>query len=472
MSLPEERRRVLLITYEFPPSLAIGGQTCNQLARYLPLYDWDPVVLTVKERYFPRRDDSREPGFPGRIARTMVIPHPLDIYARIKSQFGFQRSFETDGQREAEWSGDGIGTIRRWMLSLLKTPDVYTGWILPAIVAGLGEIRRQRVIHLWSSAPYWSNHLIALILSQLTGLSWTAHFRDPWIGIPRWKPESIVSKRIETTLERMVVSRATSVVCVTDMHADLLRRAYPELPPEKFVTIPNGFDEAEWVDIARETADAGLAQSDTFIIRYAGSLYQRRNPLPVFQALRKLLDARLVARESIIVDLIGWCDVAEGHQVKVMAEECRIADRITFSGPLGRDETLRRTAQANLLLLLAEDQPYQIPGKTYEYLRAGRPILALTTEGALAQLLRRTGGAWVINPADEHAIVAAIRDAYGRWREGRNGPGMDRAVVNGFDRRVLAGKLAAVFDDASTRTPVRRMQPIQHFDGERSGGTR
>ena len=103
-------------------------------------------------------------------------------------------------------------------------------------------------------------------------------------------------------------------------------------------------------------------------------------------------------------------------------------------------------AQSDLLLLLAEGLTLQIPGKTYEYLRAGRPILALTSEGALADLLRRTGGAWVVHPKDESGISEAVLQAYRGWENGFASPRANQAMVGGFDRRLLAGQFAKLFE--------------------------
>jgi hypothetical protein len=95
---------------------------------------------------------------------------------------------------------------------------------------------------------------------------------------------------------------------------------------------------------------------------------------------------------------------------------------------------------------------HQIPLKTYEYLRAGRPILALTPQGAIANLLRRTGGAWVVDPADDRGIAAAVLEAYRLWEGGFPGPGPDRELVASFDRRALVGRLAEILRDRSGQT--------------------
>jgi hypothetical protein len=130
-----------------------------------------------------------------------------------------------------------------------------------------------------------------------------------------------------------------------------------------------------------------------------------------------------------------------------MAAGYQLQHCVEVGPPLSRPETLRRMARSDLLLLLAEGWDLQIPGKTYEYLRAGRPILALTSDGALADLLRQTGGAWVAEPSNDAAIALAVRDAYMSWKRGHSTTTADRSAVAGFDRRRLAGRFAALFDE-------------------------
>ena len=442
MRLATQRRRVLVITYEFPPGMEMGAQACAQIARYLPLYGWEPVVLTVRERYIENISDRPQRAFPGLVIRTHMVPHPLSVFRSLKSRL----RLKADEKPSEEASFEKMGVLKRWVLSLLRVVDMRTGWILPASVAGLGVIRQQKVSHLFSSGPPWTSHLVGLVVARLTGLPWTVHFRDPWTGIPQWKPVSALSARIETTLEKMVVSRATSVVCVTDRHTNMMRQIYLELPPDKFVTVPNGFDEAEWNDVEVGNDGGGLGREDKFVITYAGQLYWERSPLPLFRALRALADAGGIELARVRVDLVGWCDVARGRRVTEMAADCGIGDCINVKGPLSRTETVRKLARSDLLLLLAEGLTLQIPGKTYEYLRARRPILALTSEGALAELLRETGGAWVVDPADDNGIVAAVREAYRVWNDGLLLPTANPALVSGFDRRLLAGRFADLFD--------------------------
>ena len=454
------RRRVLMVTHDFPPSRTMAGETCAQIARYLPLYGWDPIVLTARDPHAGEQDTPSVGLLPRTVIRTGAIPHPFTIYKRLKR---LSRS-RSDGAVGGQAASRSSGLLRRWALSLLQVPDIYSGWIPPAVIAGLGAIRRHGVEHLLSASPHSSGHLVGVVLARLSGLPWTAQFQDPWTYPPaQWQEAKLLSAasaRLETALERMVLRRADAVVCVTDRHTAWLRGAYPDLRAGKFVTIPNGFDSLEWVRVDEETRRSQPARKDTFVITYAGTLYHRRSPLPLLRALRSLIDSGDVLPERVRVDLLGHCDVADGTDVTAMAAACGLTGCVKVTGPLGRAEALRRVAQSDLLLLLAEGLTLQIPGKTYEYLRAGRPILALTSEGAVADLLRLTGGAWVVDPADHTKVTAAVREAYRLWRNGRPGPGPDPRVVAGFDRRVLAGGFAGLFNralaDSAGRAKPRR----------------
>lgn len=455
---PTRPRRVLIITCEFPPSRAVAGRVCWQIARYLPRYGWDPVVLTARDRNLEARDVSPD-ALP--VLRVSGLPHPFAIYRRLKARLRPVRVAAANGHA----SYSGRGGLRRLVVSLGQVPDENSGWILPAVVVGLRAVHRHGIEHLFSSSPYPTSHLVGLVLARLCRLPWTAHFQDPWTHPwNRWreaKPISALSAWLQTALEGMVLRRADAIACVTEQHTNWLRQRYPDVRADKFVTSPNGFDGEEWEHLAGESREV---RKDRFVITYAGTLYHGQSPLPLFRALQLLIDSGDVARERIQVDLFGHCDVADGVRVTDMAEAAGLAGCVRISGPVGRAEALARIAHSHLLLLLAERLTLQIPAKTYEYLRAGRPILALapTSSGPVADLLRTTGGAWVVDAADAPGVTAAIREAYRRWSEGLDGPQPDPEVVASFDRRRLVGRIAELFDStmAGTRPRPAPTRPV------------
>ena len=451
----EAVRRVLMIVSTFPPSIEMGAQTCWQIARNLPRHGWTPIVLTPGERNVDDRD-ATQPGFePGlTVVRTRVLPHPVQLLRRLRA--GPKGRAEAAGAPGVAVASRRLpGWLRRTVLEALNLPDIVTGWILPAVVAGRRLVRGSDIACLFSSGPAWSSHLAALGLARLTGLPWVAHFRDPWSQGSGYYRDSQWVERANARLERAVVERAATVICVTDRHTDLLRRHYASCDPGKFVTVPNGYDGAEW---EQAEADAGAGGADApggqFVITYAGALYVGRSPLLVLEALRRLHQTGDLTLDRVRLDIVvndGMRQLPDGRDIMAVAREMGLGGAVQVLGPLPRRETLRRLLDSNLLLLLGHNFTMQVPGKLYEYLRTGRPILALAPAGAQTDLLRATGGAWIVEPDDAAGVVEAVRDAYRRWQTGQSGPKADARLVSGFDRRVLVGRFATELDAAVVR---------------------
>ncbi len=458
----QETRRVLFICYSFPPSMDVGANSCAQIARYLPMYGWQPVVLTVKEKYFEKistnhkgpREGAAE-GDSDLIIRTNRFLHPFDIYRRFKANRLTRRLFREGNKRRSALNAasqstspgsPGSGGAIDFLLAMLSVPDMHTGWLIPAVAAGLRAIRRTNAQAIYSSAPYFTAHLAGYALARLTGLPWMAHFRDPWItGLLAGYSPNNLHFRLCLALEQMTVRLADAVVCVTEEHAALMRAAYDQMPASKFVVVMNGFDGLEWKEAAREPAPderRGATTPRKFRITYAGSLYMKRNPAPLFWALRTLIDAGEIGREEVTVELIGWCEESEGRSITDLISESGVESLIEMPGPLDHLSALRRLSQSDLLLLLAEELKTQIPGKTFEYLKTRRPILALTREGAVATLLRKTGGAWVVDPDDQAGVINAIRECHQFWKRGLPARQPDPLIVESFDRRKTTGRIA------------------------------
>jgi glycosyltransferase involved in cell wall biosynthesis len=448
-----------MVVSAFPPSVEMGAQACWQIARNLPRYGWTPIVLTMEEQHteYSGGQAGFEPGFP--VVRTGTLPHPVSLLRRVRAaqKAGGGEAAQVKQVARGELVGRR-GWLRRTVLTGLNVPDTLTGWIPPAVLAGRRLLRRSNVACLFSSGPAWSSHLAALALARLTGLPWVAHFRDPWSqgqgsiapDEPRW------AVRMNARLERAVVRRAARVICVTEQHANVLRRHYVSCASEKFVTISNGYDGAEWEQLERELGAAGTgARDDCFVITYAGALYVGRSPLLVLEALMRLAQVGDIPADRVRLDLIlydGVRHLPDGRDMMEVAREMGLGGSLRIQGPFRRDETLRRLLESDLLLLLGNNVTMQIPGKLYEYLRTGRPILALAPSGAQTELLRATGGAWIVEPDDVNGAVAAIRDAYQRWLSGQPGPKADPRLVSSFDRRVLVRRFAEELDAAVSRT--------------------
>jgi glycosyltransferase involved in cell wall biosynthesis len=241
---------------------------------------------------------------------------------------------------------------------------------------------------------------------------WVMELRDPWTGNPS-KPafaRSGWSDAVERWLERRCLRMADHVVTVTQATADRLR---PEMAHvqrsgdgSRLVVARNGIDQ-------RTEPSSGTATTPTII--YVGNLYSGRDPRPFFSAVGRLRERGLLPVD-LRIELIGECQFYEGTAVDDIARDAGILDITSRPGTLPHDECMRRVRGAAALLLLAQGQPEQVPNKLYEYLGAGRPIIAFADEGGeTAAMLRSAGSPHLVVNHDpcraDQAITEALRSA-------------------------------------------------------------
>ena len=409
------RRGLLVVAFHFPPDNSSTGvlRSLKFTAHLLDL-GWRSHVLTVDPAIYENRDPALE--------------------AQIPADVTVQRLPCLDAKQR--WSVAG-----RYP-AIVAVPDRYGSWRRPAIAAGRSLIAHGAVQAIYSTYPVPSAHLIALALKRRSGLPWIADFRDPWAGGggSGWR------YRADAWLERQVVTAADRVLANTDASREDFLARYPDLPPERFVTLPNGYDETDFADLP-------APDRERFHIIYPGSINRsNRDPTPLLQAVGALLRAGQLPRAHTRITLLG-CGPAGGQawlRELLAAESLTDLTHIEIDRVPYRD-SLRRLAGAGLLVVLneaaaetSEDLAYarlMVPAKVYEYLRLGRPFLVLCGEGAVPSLLARTGGGFACAAADQARIQAHIAEAFGAWEAGATA-GQPNDPVRQFERRRLSGQLA------------------------------
>jgi glycosyltransferase involved in cell wall biosynthesis len=449
-------KRVLLVSFHFPPDAGVGGLRCQKFAKYLPLYDWTPHVLTVREQSYSRVDPSRSDDVRSvAVSRTGVWPSPriaaLSARAGLLRTIGQGRNVEARQERHARTTFTQRNTLRpgRWaglrrtVLSLGSLPDDQVGWLLPGLTAALRICRQERIAAVVTSGPPHTAHLIGWWLKRLTGVRWVADFRDPWTG-NEGKPRpmrSALSDRLEAWMEGRVVAAADHVVLVTARLCDEFTDRYPHLPAAKFTTIWNGFDADDF-----EPHSADQPVQGPFTIAHVGSLYLRRSPSAFLTAVSDLLRQGRMRPDDVRVVFAG--EFADGCQVDRLVPALGLSAIVTVTDPIAHRDAIGLMVRADLLLLFAQCPPYQVPAKTFEYLASGPPLLAITDGGAAADLVKKTGG-WV--SADDPAMLAeAVHHAYlshGADRTSRRAvTPWRRPGVQAYDRRRLTGQLVTLLE--------------------------
>ena len=446
---------LICIAYHFPPSSATGGHRTRAIARHLRAFGWNPVVVTVKDDPDEGRDPSLLDGLPNdlvvyRTVAPMLLGWATAARSLVRRSFGSRHTArpsratrpeegrESEGARPRPW----IDRASWW----IQVPDRAIGWLPVGLATALHALRRHHGLALYSSAPCWTAHLIAMLAKKLSGRPWIADFRDPWRSNPFRRLPYRTVDRFDAWLETQVVNSADRVICNTRrIQADFEAR-FPELAG-RFATIPNGFDPEKYEDLAA----ARPAGQDRLVITHAGEFYCRRRPHPIFEAIRLLRDRRTTSRQPVL-HLIGT-PTYEGRNLESIAAEFGVEDSVIVQGHAPHIQALEALRGSDVQLLVGfsgEGADLQVPAKLFEYLGVGRPILALAPRNsAIADIVAEVGGPIAIcDPDDPEQIAAAIVELESRLNLGDGDRAKGVGTANSrFHRREQVGRLVELLDD-------------------------
>ncbi|MEM6325917.1 MAG: glycosyltransferase [Bacteroidota bacterium] len=430
-------KRLLLLTYYFPPSGGAGVQRTLKFTKYLRDFGVEPVVLTVEAGAYPSLDPTLARDIPEgvEVIRTKALD-PFGIYGALTGR-SRQDAVEVGSVAERTGWAKRLGV---WARANVFLPDARVGWVPFALKAARERIGRGDVDAVLTSGPPHSVHLVGLKLREqldVLGLQWIADFRDPWTGITFYDelPMTGPARRFDRKLERRVLRSADRVLTVSPTWARDLE-LQGDLMPGGVTVIQNGFDPD---DIAHVDEPV---RSDAFEIAHVGSLYGSRNPEALWAAIRLLRAEGVVPR--LRIRLVGRVDAAVERSLAAHG----LAELVDRTPVVPHDEAVRAMARAGLLVLSIEDVRQDegiLTGKLYEYLASGRPVLALGPVGADAdRLLRETGGGALVARDDVDGAAADVRMHYAAWEAGSPRPGAEAESLAQLSRRAQAGALAAM----------------------------
>jgi len=408
--------------------------------KYLPEFGWQPVVLTVENGDFPARDETLLAEIPANVPviRTKII-EPYQLYRRLQ---GLPPDVPVDVnvlQKSPEQRG-----WRSWLIQKIREtlfiPDARIGWFPFARRAALQLLRRYRIEALYTSAPPYTTAVVGLSVKRRSGIPWIAGFRDPWTGFLSATQRWGVPAWIERHLEKAVLQEADVVECAWKGIVRDFRQKYPEIPEEKFVVIPNGFHP----EISQPVP---YQPNAVFTLRYAGSLYGRRDPQPLLRALEQLVQQGSIDPERFHLHIVGRV----GEDVRQKLQQAPVPVEIESYVPFR--ESVQRLQYAEALLLIVDDSPHSrdiVPGKLFEYLAVHRPIVAIgPPDSEVGAILRETQAGQMIAPEQIDQLADAIATLYRAWETGRMSERIARIraeAVQRYSRYHLTRRFAHLLD--------------------------
>ena len=404
---------VLLVAFAYPPYPASGSMRAEKVANALGRRGHFVRVLTAPAVKGERGIRVSEPGLSVRVLR--YPRNPRHALLRLRDLIrGSRDKAHTNGAAPIV-PPDATPRARTKLVdtlrSLLFVPDEEQGFAAAVISAGLGELR-SGVDLLYTTAPPFSSHLAGLVLKRLSGLPWIAEFRDPWTNNPvvaRLSPQTSLSSRLETRMERAVFHTADQIVVGTEALRDQMCETYGAGAENKIVLARNGID-----TIAAQPSPP--SKKPEFL--HLGTLYGARSAESLLKGFAQVDEVEMQATEPRLRFVGGEGD-AQLHRYGGLAESLGVMARTQFEPWKQRSEALALLSATDFLLLLAIDQPSQVPNKLYEYLGTRKPIVALVDEGGeSAHLLRQSGNHILITEDTPEAWAQAFRQALDMARNG------------------------------------------------------
>lgn len=366
-------KKVMVIAFGFPPHPHVGSLRPYALAKYLPGYGWEPVILTVKRQGSPLDEmnliETDITYVTSTIKAVMCLNSPK-TEGREKSP-----AISTDTKHATL-----INKCVKFLREAVKFPDEQRAWYRFAVRSASEYIMREKVDMIISTAPPMSSHLIAKKLKQKYNIPWVADLRDLWTQ-NHFYDKSRFIRYFEKRLELKTLSGADTIVTVTHRFADKLRLLHEG---KKIVCITNGYDPD---DFSLEPARL----RSKFTVSYTGNLYNgKMDPSPLFDVISELIKEDRINKD--IVEIRFYC--RNENWLKDKIERYNLNGVIKHCGFLPRGKVIEKQRESQLLLLLV-DKKTEIdyyPAKVFEYFAARRPILAFGGKGGIVkELMEETG---------------------------------------------------------------------------------
>lgn len=418
-------KKVLIISFYYPPRKGVAGNRILGLTKYLPKYGWTPVLLTAK---LPAPSDQNI---------EIIESDYSDKILKIKSFLGYNhnRSFyEENTILKKTIKTNKTTFINRFLYSLqwlLLFPDRYSGWAKSAVKDISKYLESNQIDIIFSSSGPITSHIIAARISKKYNIPWVADYRDLWSQSNYLEIIKII-KNITMFYEKRLVNNANYITSVTQGCTNALSK----LHKKSCSTILNGFDEDEISNVEPE---------NSFVIIYSGQLYKgKRDPSLLFIVLSELIQEGVIDRNIIKIKFYG----TQENWLHNLVNQYDLQDVVLQMGSVSRDEIITIQRKAQILLLLNWNNPDDeaIPAKLFEYFAAQRPIISLGLSiGIVNNIINKTKTGIATNDTNE--LKTFLQNSYYQFVKHRNvfyNPNINE--LENYSQANMVKKFISIFD--------------------------
>ncbi len=432
-------KKVLIITYYWPPSGGSAVFRWLKFSKYLPEFGWQPIIYTPLNPEAPFEDPELLNDIPceAEIVKTKIW-EPYNFYKIFtghKKKDKIQVGFLSDKKKPGLMSKIGVFIRGNFFI-----PDARRFWIQPSVKFLEKYIKEKPVDVIVTTGPPHSLHLIAMKLKEKTAVPWLADFRDPWTNIDFYKDLMLTrrSDKKHRYLEQKVAQNANALVTIARNMTD----EFKQIGANNAFTIPNGFDDTD-------KPDTPYSKSEKFVITHTGTIAKSRNPEIFWKSVSDLIHENKTFSEKLTIKLIGKLDASVYDHI----EKYKLQDKTEIIGFMAHDEIIKEQMNSSVLLLLINNTPNAkgiLTGKFFEYLCAERPVLAIgPKDGEVAEILNDTGTGKICDYEDVKCLKLVLLNFFQLHIENKlfiNASGIEK-----YSRKSLTGEIVNILNSIAKK---------------------
>lgn len=429
-----ESKKILIITYYWPPAGGPGVQRWLKFAKYLPEFRWKPIIYTPENPSYPLLDESLMKDVPENleIIRTKIW-EPYQLAEKLNKSNKKFKAGQFDVGNNQSWKSK----LSIWVRGNFFIPDARVFWVNPSVKFLEQYLKDNKIDVVVTSGPPHSLHLIGLNLKKkFTDLKWIADFRDPWTEISYYKHLKLTNKsdKKHRQLESEVFKNADITLATSYTDAENFRKNGANA-----VCITNGFDES---DSANNPTIKKISTETQFTLSYIGVLEQLRNPENLWKALDDLVKTNSDFAEKFKLKFVGRID----DKILQSIENSSLKNYIENLGYLSHDKAIDEMSNSSMLLITNFPNPSSkgiIPGKIFEYLATGKQIISFgPSEADVSKILDETKAGKHFSYEDSETIKQFILEKFELWKNGNLVENTQN--IEQFSRRNLTKQLSEI----------------------------
>ena len=426
-----EQKKILIITYYWPPAGGPGVQRWLKFVKYLPDFGIQPVVYIPENPTYPIVDKNL---FKEVSDKAIILKQKIFEPYQLASFFSKNKTKKiSSGIIPNQKKQSFLDKTFLWIRGNLFIPDARVFWVKPSVSYLEKYIQENNIDTVITSGPPHSLHLIGLELKQKLNIKWFADFRDPWttIGYHKSLRLSNYAAKKHKALEHQVLNTADTIIVTSKT----TKKEFEAITGKPIAVITNGYDDE---NVEKQILDT------KFSLAHIGSFLSERNPSILWESLVELINEIPDFKSHLEIKLIG----AVSQEVLETISQFKLNSYLNNLGYVSHKEAIAHQRKSQVLLLIeidSKDTKSIIPGKLFEYMVSNRPIIAIGPKDSdFADIITTTNTGVFFKYSEKMRLKSVILDFYNQFLQGKlqsNGVGLQR-----YSRRNLTKELAQLIN--------------------------